>query len=47
MLIGLVKLNYVIHKHAISAIKGDECNILRAQFSDIQYHLLPLFLTPF
>ena len=31
MLIGLVKLNYVIQQHAGTAFKGDESNILREQ----------------
>ena len=44
MLIGLVKLNCVIHQLAIIAIKGDECNILRAPISHVHYRLLSFFL---
>ena len=42
MLIGLVKMNCAIHQHII-VVKGDKCNILRAQCCYIHYHLLSFF----
>lgn len=47
MLIGLVEQNYVIHRPCYStAIKGDECSILRIVFAFINYHLLS-FITDY